>query len=159
MSLEIERKFLLAGEDWRQLAAAEYYCQGYLCSGKDCVVRVRIAGGKANITIKGPTVGASRLEYEYPIPLEDAQALLAELAEKPLIEKFRYSIPYKGMLWEVDEFLGINRGLVLAEVELEHEEQLFEKPTWIGHEVTGDPRYYNANLVRNPYLHWAKPDI
>lgn len=155
MAFEIERKFLLTGEDWRGLAKGEYYCQGYLCANKERTVRVRIAADQAWLTIKGASSGASRLEFEYPLPLEDARTLLDKLAQKPLVEKIRYRIPYEGFMWEVDEFLGLNKGLFLAEVELSHEEQIFAKPSWVGNEVTEDPRYYNACLARHPYSTWV----
>jgi adenylate cyclase len=106
------------------------------------------------LTIKGRTVGATRAEWEYPIPMEDAHAFLDSLCEKPLIEKRRHRIPYAGMVWEVDEFLGENAGLVVAEIELESEHQEFSRPEWIGEEVTQDPRYFNANLLRHPYTKW-----
>lgn len=154
MAHEIERVFLLANDSWRGLAEGVPYRQGYLSSKKDCTVRVRMAGNRAWITVKGRTVHASRLEFEYPIPLEDAREMLEKLAQQPLIEKIRYAVPYKGLIWEVDEFLGANKGLLTAEVELTHAEQRLEKPDWVGEEVTGDPRYYNANLVKTPYADW-----
>lgn len=156
MALEIERKFLLAGEEWRALVTdSRYYCQGYLCADKDRAVRVRIAADRAFLTIKGGGVGVSRLEFEYPLCLDDAKTLLDRLAEKPLIEKIRHIVPCNGLVWEVDEFLGLNRGLVLAEVELEREDQVIEKPAWAGEEVSNDPRYYNASLVKHPYRDWS----
>ena len=156
MGLETERKFLLANDAWRALATdSRRYCQGYLCADRERAVRVRIAGESAFLTIKGGGAGASRLEFEYPLPLEDAKTLLDRLAEKPLIEKIRHIVPYGGLIWEVDEFFGLNEGLTLAELELESEEQPFEKPAWIGEEVTADPRYYNASLVKNPYRDWG----
>ena len=155
MGLEIERKFLLAGEEWRALAEnSTYYCQGYLYTDKECTVRVRITSDKAFLTIKGPSAGASRLEFEYPLPLGDAKVLLERLARKPLIEKIRHIVSHGGRIWEVDEFLGDNQGLVLAELELESEDQAFDKPAWVGEEVTADPRYFNASLVKAPYRTW-----
>lgn len=154
MAHEIERKFLLSGDAWRGLAQGQYLCQGYLSISPDCTVRIRIAGDKAFFTIKGRTKGLTRLEFEYPMPLEEARVMLRELALRPLIEKTRYSIPHQGLVWEVDEFHGENQGLVLAELELENENQAYEKPGWIGEEVTGDPRYYNANLTTTPYRQW-----
>lgn len=154
MSTEIERKFLVRGDAWKTLGQAVLLRQGYLSSVAERVVRVRIEGGGATLTIKGRNVGAVRGEWEYPIPVEDAQVFLDTLCERPLIEKRRYRIPYQGMTWEVDEFLGENAGLVVAEIELESEQQEFAKPDWIGDEVTHDPRYFNANLLRNPYSHW-----
>lgn len=146
MGTEIERKFLVRGDGWKQLAPGVPYRQGYLNSDKERTVRVRLAGGKGFLTVKGPNRGAVRTEFEYPIPPEEAEAMLAELAERPIIEKIRYRIPFAGLLWEVDEFLGSLQGLVTAEVELEREDQPVELPDWIKVEVTGDPRYYNSNL-------------
>lgn len=154
MSVEIERKFLVRDQRWKSLAQGTLLRQGYLSSSRERIVRVRIEGGGAMLTIKGPTVGASRAEWEYPIPLEDAQEFLANLCERPLIEKYRYRIPFGGLVWEVDEFLGDNAGLVVAEVELENENQAFAKPEWVGEEVTHDSRYFNANLLRHPYSKW-----
>lgn len=152
---EIERKFLLKSDRWKHGATGTHYRQGYLSSAKERTVRVRTGGGKAFLTIKGVTVGAVRAEYEYEIPFADGVAMLETLAEKPLIEKNRYAIEANGLVWEVDEFLGVNQGLVVAEVELAAEDQRFEKPSWIGEEVTGDPRYFNANLASHPYATWA----
>ncbi len=149
---EIERKFLVCGDAWR---AAEKvpYCQGYLSRERTCTVRVRIAGDLAFLTVKGPTVGITRSEFEYAIPVDDARDLL-ELCAKPFVEKYRRVIEYRGSVWEVDEFLGANRGLVVAEIELLSPDQSFERPDWVGEEVTDDPRYRNANLCANPYNSW-----
>ena len=152
MGKEIERKFLVRGDAWRLLAKGTTYRQGYLNSVK---VRVRTTDAKAFLTIKGVTVGATRPEYEYEIPFDEGKAMLDALAEKPLIEKKRYKIPVGGVMWEVDEFLGDNAGLIVAEVELTSEGQAFDMPAWIGEEVTGDPRYYNANLIKNPFTRWS----
>jgi adenylate cyclase len=154
MGTEIERKYLVKGDAWGALAEGAHYRQGYLNSDKERTVRIRSTGDRAYITIKGLTVGASRLEYEYEIPVADGNAMLDVLAERPLIEKKRYKIPHGGVTIEVDEFLGENAGLVVAEVELTSEEQAFDKPAWLGEEVTGDPKYYNANLIRHPYSKW-----
>lgn len=154
MGTEIERKFLVTGDEWRGVAAGVFYCQGYLCLEKERTVRVRIAGDKAFLTIKGKSSGISRMEYEYPIPLEDARVLLVELCVQPVIEKKRYRINHLGFVWEVDEFVGENEGLLVAEIELAEEEQEFEKPSWIGEEVSSDRRYANASLVKNPYSGW-----
>ena len=153
MALEIEKKFLLNNSDWRKEQGVMYR-QGYLNSVKERTVRVRIIGDKGYLTVKGISRGAVRAEYEYEIPGVEAEAMLDYLCEKPLIEKMRYKIAYKGFVWEVDEFCGENQGLIVAEVELESEDQKFEKPEWIGEEVTGDPRYFNANLVHHPYCRW-----
>jgi adenylate cyclase len=152
MAVEIERKFLVVGDDWRA-APAVFYSQGYLNRDKARTVRVRIAGEEAFLTIKGISVGASRAEFEYPIPLWDARELLA-LCEQPLIEKNRRKILYEGFVWEVDEFLGENLGLVVAEIELPAEDTAFIQPHWVGEEVTDDARYFNANLSRVPFNHW-----
>ena len=154
MGVEIERKFLLQGEAWRGLGQRVLLRQGYLSSARERVVRVRIEGEQAMLTIKGANVGTTRGEWEYPIPLADAVELLDGLCEQPLIEKVRHRIEHAGMVWEVDEFLGANAGLVVAEIELASEDQPFEKPEWIGAEVSGDARYYNANLIRHPFSQW-----
>jgi CYTH domain-containing protein len=117
-------------------------------------VRVRIEGGRAVLTIKGKTTGASRGEWEYDIPVADATELLDGLCEQPQVEKIRHRIEHAGHTWEVDEFLGLNAGLVVAEIELGAEDEAFEKPDWIGVEVTGDKRYYNSSLIRQPYSQW-----
>ncbi len=154
MPIEIERKFLLASEGWRKKAdQGTVFRQGYLNAQKERTVRVRVAGTKGLITIKGVTVRNSRAEFEYEIPLNDAKELLL-LCEKPLIEKRRYLVIENGMTWEVDVFEGENEGLVLAEVELEFEEQEVVLPSWVGEEVSGDARYYNANLVGMPFNRW-----
>jgi adenylate cyclase len=154
MGKEIERKFLMSGNGWREGATAVEYRQGYLNSDMARTVRIRTAGNKAFLTVKGPTVGATRAEYEYPIPLADCNEMLDTLAEKPLIEKKRYRVRHRGLTWEIDEFMGENRGLVVAEVELQGEDQPFERPPWLGGEVTGDPRYFNSSLIRHPYAKW-----
>lgn len=154
MGKEIERKFLVRGDLWRSLAKGTLYRQGYLNSAKERTVRIRTIDARAFLTIKGVTVGATRSEYEYEIPLTDCNAMLDALAEKPIIEKKRYKVPLKGLIWEIDEFFGENAGLIVAEVELESETQIFEKPEWVGEEVTADPRYFNSNLIKHPYSQW-----
>ena len=154
MGTEIERKFRVKEEGaWRE-AEATRYRQGYLSTVKERTVRVRTINDQAYLTIKGITVGASRAEFEYEIPVADAEELLDNLCEKPLIEKNRYKVDVGGLVWEVDEFFGENQGLVIAEVELQREDQPFDKPEWVTEEVTEDPRYYNANLIENPYSSW-----
>ena len=156
MGQEIERKFLVRKEVWKnQPKDGQVYRQGYLNSVKERTVRVRIANNKGFLTVKGLSRGATRLEFEYEIPVEDAQKLL-DLCEKPLIEKTRFKIEHGGFVWEVDEFFGENEGLILAEIELESEDQTFSKPDWLAEEVTDDPRYFNANLVQHPYSAWAE---
>ncbi|HVQ21478.1 MAG TPA: CYTH domain-containing protein [Terrimicrobiaceae bacterium] len=154
MAKEIERKFLVKGDAWRALAKGTTYRQGYLNSAKERTVRVRTAEDKAFLTIKGLTLGATRAEYEYAIPFDEGKAMLDALAEKPLIEKKRYKIPAGDLTWEIDEFLGDNAGLIVAEVELKSEDQAFDRPAWLGDEVTGDTRYYNANLIKKPFRRW-----
>jgi CYTH domain-containing protein len=154
MAMEIERKFLVEGDAWRQGATGVRYRQGYLCTDKHRTVRVRTAGDKAFLTIKGLSQGASRAEYEYEIPSADADAMLDALCLRPLIEKTRYRIPADDLVWEIDEFEGDNAGLIVAEVELNSADQPVHLPPWVGKEVTDDPRYYNANLVRTPYSAW-----
>lgn len=154
MGVEIERKFLLAGDGWRALGTPVLLRQGYLSADPARVVRVRIEGERAFLTIKGRSVGATRGEWEYPIPLADANELLDGLCQQPIIEKYRRQIDFAGNTWEVDEFLGANAGLVVAEIELDSEAQSFDKPDWIGADVTDDPRYFNSALVRHPYSAW-----
>ena len=155
MGTEIERKFLLTGAGWRENAQGLLLRQGYISSQPGGTVRVRTANNRGYLTLKGKTTGVSRLEFEYPIPLEDADILLEQLCQKPILEKIRYRIDYKGHIWEVDEFLGDNAGLLVAEIELTAEDQPFPKPPWIGEEVSDDPRYRNSSLSRNPFLHWG----
>ncbi len=155
MGLEIERKFLVIGDNWKSLAKGILYRQGYLNLDKSRTVRVRIIDQKGILTVKGKSIGASRLEYEYDIPLSDAQEMLDQLCEKPIIEKYRYTIPFQGFFWEVDEFLGDNKGLIVAEIELKAENEVFKKPDWIGQEVTGEVEYYNSSLSQKPFKTWS----
>ncbi|MCV2367157.1 CYTH domain-containing protein [Roseateles oligotrophus] len=152
MAIEIERKFLVIGDAWKQ-GAGEFISQGYLSRDPCRTVRVRVKGAEAWLTIKGQSVGASRAEFEYAIPLADAEQLLT-LCEGPLVEKIRRIVPHAGMDWEVDEFLGDNAGLVVAEIELESAEQHFEPPPWLGQEVTEDVRYFNSQLAMWPFVTW-----
>jgi len=154
MAKEIERKFLVRGNTWRGQDGGKRYRQGYLSTVKEPTVRVRTTGDKGFINIKGMSVGATRSEYEYEIPLADANEMLDRLCERPLIEKTRYRVSHEGLVWEIDEFEGDNRGLIMAEIELKDETQSVTLPGWIGQEVTGDPRYFNANLVANPFSQW-----
>lgn len=156
MGKEIERKFLVQDTSWKINVPAVRCRQGYLCPGSGITARVRLMGGKGYLTVKGGGEGITRDEYEYMIPAADAEEMLDNLCAKPLIEKNRYRLEYDGMVWEVDEFFGENSGLVMAEVELEREDQLFSLPGWVGREVTGDPRYFNAALVGNPYSCWTR---
>jgi CYTH domain-containing protein len=154
MGKEIERKFLVQGQAWRSLAEGTVYRQGYLSTEKERVVRVRTIGDTGFLTIKGITVGSTRLEYEYPIPVTDADEMLDGLCERPLIEKTRYKIESGGHTWEIDEFGGENQGLVVAEVELVAESEAVDLPDWIGEEVTADSRYFNSNLIAHPFTTW-----
>ena len=157
MGVEIERKFLLSGDGWRQLGEPVLLRQGYLCSDPERTVRVRIEGETGALTIKSKGSGVRRGEWEYPIPLPEAQELLDTLCERPLVEKYRRRIEHAGFTWEVDEFLGENAGLVVAEIELPSEDTVFDRPDWIGQEVSGDKRYYNSSLIRFPYSQWTHP--
>lgn len=155
MATEIERKFLVVSDRWREQAQrGTAFRQGYLVGAKHASVRVRIEGEKANLNIKSATLGVHRQEFEYPIPLEDAREMLDTLCEKPLIEKTRYLVAFEGYTWEVDVFEGDNAGLVVAEVELSSEDEQPPLPAWVGEEVSHDPRYYNVCLVKHPYKDW-----
>lgn len=159
MGREIERKFLVKGDAWRTTTGA-HYRQGYLSVDKGRTVRVRTVHDRTSgeqhgyLTIKGKAVGVIRAEYEYEIPITDAHELLDQLCHRPLIEKIRHRIVQGSVTWEVDEFLGENAGLVVAEIELADADQKFEKPAWLGQEVTGDSRYFNSNLVTYPFRQW-----
>ncbi|MBN2644454.1 MAG: CYTH domain-containing protein [Desulfuromonadaceae bacterium] len=155
MAIEIERKFLLESDAWR--SAVTQSCrlaQGYLLAQKQLCIRVRTSGDQAWLTIKGETRGCQRCEYEYPIPVADAGELMA-LCQDPVVDKWRHVVVYEGQRWEIDEFLGANHGLIVAEIELERPDEPFERPSWLGPEVTDDPRYYNANLSCHPFSLWA----
>lgn len=155
MGLEIERKFLVAG-NWKKKGMGARCRQGYLSLDPQRTVRVRTKEQKGYLTIKGITRGIVRQEFEYHIPFEDAEILLDEQCIQPVIEKNRYHIEYQGFVWQVDEFLGENEGLIIAEVELDHADQKVPLPSWVDKEVSGDPRYYNASLVRAPWKTWHK---
>ncbi len=155
MAKEIERKFLVKPDVWKAPAGGTTIRQGYLSSVKERVVRVRTKGPKAFLTIKGLTKGISRSEFEYEIPVEDADVLLTNLCEQPLIEKTRYKEMHLGHTWEIDVFFGANEGLIVAEVELTDEKEQLTLPAWAGEEVSSDPRYFNSNLIANPYCKWG----
>lgn len=155
MAIEIERKFLVTSDAYR-CGRPVKIIQGYICSGNNKTVRVRIKGNKAYITIKDATTGFSRHEFEYEIPVDDAAIMLDTVCEYPLIEKTRWTIEYDGHIWEVDDFAGANAGLSVAEIELEKADETFSLPGWIGQEVTGDERYYNACLFKCPYSSWTR---
>ena len=153
MGVEIERKFLLRDDSWRAAAdAGARYVQGYL-GGDRCSVRVRLEGDVARLNIQSIALGTTRQEFEYEIPTADADALLASFCEQR-VEKIRYLVEFAGKRWEIDEFLGDNAGLVVAEIELECEDESFPRPPWLGEEVTDDRRYYNVNLVQHPFRQW-----
>jgi adenylate cyclase len=156
MAHEIERKFLVDLKTWVPQGPGTAYRQGYLCSAKDRVVRVRLEGDTGKLTIKGATQGITRVELEYPIPAEDADLMLRTLCERPLIEKTRHKEHHGGKLWEIDVFHGDNDGLVMAELELASEDETFMRPPWVTEEVSSDPRYYNSNLVTAPYKSWKR---
>jgi adenylate cyclase len=155
MGQEIERKFLVAGGAWRKGAKRSRLSQGYLLAGKDKSVRVRLEDGRGTVTIKGRGRGIVRAEYEYAVPARDARELLGRLCERPLIEKTRHRVRFGGLVWEIDEFLGDNAGLIVAEVELRTAKQKVALPPWVGKEVTRDPRYLNSNLFKKPYRRWT----
>lgn len=154
MAQEIERKFLVGNDSWRAGAIGIRFRQGYLNTDPERTVRVRLEGDRGVLTIKGLSHGISRAEFEYPIPAAEAAILLDTLCLRPLIEKTRYRLKHGGHLWEIDEFSGDNAGLVLAELELSSEDEPFDLPPWVGVEVSSDPRYFNASLVRHPFRAW-----
>lgn len=154
MAQEIERKFLVRGDQWRLNAAGTVYRQGYILTDPQRVVRVRIAGESACLTLKGESQGWTRPEFEYPIPMADAEEILRSLCQGPLIEKTRYRVAHGDLVWEVDEFAGDNAGLIVAEVELPEENYALDLPDWVGLEVSHDSRYFNASLVEHPYRQW-----
>ena len=154
MGEEIERKFLVIGDAWRGPEPGMPFRQGFLSTEPERTVRVRVAGARGWLTIKGKSIGTRRAEFEYEIPLADAQRMLDTLCKRPLIEKVRYVVPVGRHTWEVDVFEGENAGLVVAELELQSEDEGFERPEWIGQEVSHDPRYFNSNLVEHPYSTW-----
>ncbi len=157
MAIEIEHKFLLANNDWRQhVSHSTKYRQGYLSALPTSSIRVRTSDDHAWLNIKTATIGTHRHEYEYEIPLADADEILATLCAKPLIEKIRHFVTDDGNLWEIDEFAGDNQGLIVAEIELKQTGQAFTQPAWLGAEVTGDLRYYNNNLAKHPYSEWRE---
>lgn len=150
MAVEVERKFLVKSDSWREGARGCRIRQGYLCIGEDATVRIRSAGERAFITVKSKTEGISRAEFEYTIPSEDAARMLEDLCAKPIIEKVRYEVPFAGKTWTVDVFEADNTGLIVAEIELTGPDEQVELPPWVGEEVTYDPRYRNSALVSAP---------
>jgi adenylate cyclase len=157
MGQEIERKYLAASDNWRGKAGpGTLYVQGYLSLDPERTVRVRMAGGKAALTVKRENTSSIRDEFEYRIPADDADHMLDKICIKPLIEKTRYVIQDGNLKWEIDEFSAENRGLIIAEVELQNDRLEIVKPDWVGEEVTNDPRYFNINLVKHPYSEWGQ---
>ncbi|MBN2283127.1 MAG: CYTH domain-containing protein [Deltaproteobacteria bacterium] len=156
MALEIERKFLVSGDAWRKGAIGVRCRQGYLQTDPRRIVRVRVMGSDAFITVKAGLSSLSRLEFEYPMPVGDAETIINDLCREAVVEKTRYHVSYGGRIWEIDEFEGENRGLIVAEVELDDERQHVALPDWVGEEVSGDPRYYNFNLAIAPFTKWKK---
>jgi len=154
VATEIERKFLVVGSAWRTGSGIRIW-QGYLNRDKARTVRVRVAGEQAFLTVKGPSIGATRAEFEYAISVSDAEQMRL-LCDGPVVQKTRHMVVHGGFTWEVDAFLGENAGLVVAEIELESEEQQFAVPSWAGREVTDDPRYFNSNLASHPYSMWRE---
>ncbi len=154
MAKEIERKFLVNHNILAELGEGEAICQGYIPTQGKTAIRVRIKADRAFLTLKGENQGAVRSEFEYPIPIGDARAILAELCPGPKIEKTRFTLQYDRHLWEIDVFAGDNAGLVVAEVELSEENEVVKLPGWVHKEVTDDPRYYNTSLLTNPYCQW-----
>lgn len=158
MGLEIEHKFLIRDERWRaQVERSTPMRQGYLTSDARCSVRVRLAGEQGFLNIKSGTLGIQRSEFEYPIPAAEAREILDTLCEKPLLEKTRHFVRFGHHLWEIDEFAGDNAGLIVAEVELRYPDEPFERPDWLGEDVSHDIRYYNSQLARHPYRAWRWP--
>ncbi|MCE7996033.1 MAG: CYTH domain-containing protein [Roseivirga sp.] len=158
MAIEIERKFLLSNSSWREeIYGSWQISQGYLSSAPERTVRVRILDQQAFITIKSKTQGTKRAEFEYEIPIRDARELIL-LCENSIIEKVRYLVKIENKTWEIDEFAGDNQGLIVAEVELETEEETITLPRWVGKEVSDKPRYFNASLIRHPYNQWTKSE-
>ncbi len=154
MFTEIERKFLVNNDTWRNKAKSTEFWQGYIHSDANCLVRIRVEGEQAYLTIKGPKNGIARPEFEYAIPKIEAEDLLQNLAKKPLIHKIRHTLHVGEHLWEIDEFCGDNSGLILAEIELNKEHEYFEKPEWLGEEITFDARYRHASLAKYPFSTW-----
>jgi CYTH domain-containing protein len=154
-NIEIEHKFLVVSDEWRGVVEGVRYRQGYVSRTDTATVRVRAGGGQGSVAVKGKRKGYTRAEFEYEIPIEHANTIIDTLTGGRVVEKTRYRIPYKGFVWEVDEFHGANTGLVMAEVELEYEGQHFEKPDWTGKDVTKDNRYANSQLAVVPYQEWS----
>lgn len=157
MAIEIERKFLVINDDWRDIVESELQIvQAYLATNEFSSTRIRIQDDKANLNIKSATLGITRTEFEYAIPVVDAQSMIDDLCIKPVIEKTRYTVKHMQHVWEIDVFSGDNQGLIVAEIELSDAEEKFSLPDWVGKEVSDDPRYYNSCLAKNPYRDWSR---
>ncbi|MBI2969948.1 MAG: CYTH domain-containing protein [Gammaproteobacteria bacterium] len=156
MGTEIERKFLLRDDTWRAaVQRSTHMIQGYLANTERGSIRVRISGDRASLNIKSMTLGVTRAEFDYAVPLDEARILLQQLCMRPLIEKTRHFVLHDDAVWEIDEFEGENRGLIVAELELRDSAQNFSRPPWLGREVSDDPRYYNVCLVEKPFSTWS----
>jgi adenylate cyclase len=155
MATEIERKYLILNKDWQTNVDSKLHIvQGYLATNELSSTRIRIQNDKANINIKSATLGITRTEFEYLIPVEDAQQMIDHLCIKPVIKKTRYTVKHSSHIWEVDVFSSENEGLVVAEIELTSPDEAFDKPSWLGKEVSDEPKYYNVCLVKYPYKAW-----
>jgi adenylate cyclase len=154
MGVEIERKFLVTSNSWRDNATPLPSIQGYISYGPPMSLRIRIMDGEAKLNLKQSTLDIQRAEFEYPIPLEDAQQLLENSIMGSPVQKNRYIVQHAEHRWEIDEFLGDNQGLIVAEIELTHRDETFDSPPWLGEEVSGDPRYFNTHLAQTPFTLW-----
>ena len=155
MGTEIEKKYLIVNDDWRKESdEGTYMVQGYMGTNEKSSIRIRIHGETANLNIKSSTIGITRSEYDYPVPIDEAKEILETLCDRPYVEKTRYHVMYEGHEWEIDVFAGDNDGLIVAEIELGSVDEEFKLPDWIGEDVSDDPRYYNVCLVTHPYKDW-----
>lgn len=155
MATEIERKFLVINNDWKQQAyKQEHYIQAYLCTNEKSSSRIRICNDRANLNIKSSTIGITRAEYDYELPIDEAKEIVENLCERPFIEKTRYFVKHGKHVWEIDVFARENEGLTVAEIELGSVEETFDKPSWVGEDVSDDPKYYNVLLVTKPFNTW-----
>jgi adenylate cyclase len=159
MGTEIERKFLIKSDAWRSQSVGKLYRQGYVFKSTGVTVRVRVVGNQGYLTLKGKAEHYARPEFEYEIPIDDAQAMLDLWCHPRIVEKIRYRVPCGDLVWEVDEFQGLNQGLVVAEVELSSSDQVFALPDWVGQEVSEQDRYYNSSLAVYPYAQWTTEEI
>ncbi len=159
MGIEIERKFLVTGNEWREGAQSLACRQGYLAVGPPASVRVRVMGDRAMLNIKEATLEIARAEFEYEIPLEDAHEMLNHHCAGRVVDKTRHLVDFAGHRWEIDEFSGANQGLIVAEIELDSVGEAFQRPPWLGAEVSGDPRYLNSNLAISPFTAWLERSL